>query len=176
LKKKAEKPEALALGYHQCEWTANGLRCQYPGTTSHNLSTDPDRNTSRGPWFCRAHAAMPDGHIGAQIVEASFKFRRAIPETEHDRKMLEDLKAWGLGQLAGETHHEWCMRMRDVALSKMPLQFHDPGLSWTQRLVEEARAGKKLQPIQEAMLLKALNLSRAELHELIWSAAEKVAS
>jgi hypothetical protein len=67
------------------------------------------------------------------------------------------------------------MRIRDVALSKLPLQFHDPGLSWTQRLVEEARAGKKLQPVQEAMLLKALNLSRAELQELIWSAADEAA-
>jgi hypothetical protein len=136
---------------------------------------------------------MPDGPIGAQIVEASFKFRRANPETEHDRKVLEDLKAWGLGQLAGETHHDWCMRMRDVAMSMQPVKLtgkrdpkqhsidkrhvdigaRDAGSEWTQLLVEQARIGKKLHPVQEAMLLKALNLSRAELQELIWSAPDE---
>jgi hypothetical protein len=50
-----------------------------------------------------------------------------------------------------------------------PCNFSDPGLSWTQRLIEEARAGKKLLPIQEALLLKALNLTYAQLQELIWS-------
>lgn len=52
----------------QCSWLANSERCNYPGAHSHNT-------TGGGPWYCGVHDTCKDPILGAQIVEASRKYR-----------------------------------------------------------------------------------------------------
>ena len=67
----------------QCSWMAGGERCNYPGAHSHNT-------TGGGPWYCGAHDNCGNPLLGAEIVEASRKYRPVNSLV----KLQEEMQEW----------------------------------------------------------------------------------
>lgn len=72
-------------GVSDCAWIANGERCHYPGTTSHNT-------VGMGPWYCRFHAMQDiSQHYGEQVVRESRNYRQ-LTMKERDAMHLARVK------------------------------------------------------------------------------------
>lgn len=100
---------ANPLGYTQCDWEADGMRCQYPGTIS------PSTN---GPNYCRLHFGCDDPVFGATVAEASrdYVHRSSRETTKRDIERLNaEARAWcaenGFARADGESREEWVKRL-----------------------------------------------------------------
>jgi hypothetical protein len=67
----APKGKSHPLGYPQCSWESDGMRCRYPGSMTSSTQSDSDTK-----WFCSSHFGCIDPRGGASIVEASRDYKR----------------------------------------------------------------------------------------------------
>jgi len=97
------------LGYSQCDWESDGLRCRYPGSMSTNLACT-------GPWYCQPHYSCRDPIFGAQIVQASLDYQHPTQE-ELDAEARARAEAYcrsvGMLKRDGESSESYTRRRKE---------------------------------------------------------------
>jgi hypothetical protein len=66
----APKGKFHPLGYPQCAWEADGMRCKFPGSMTSSTQADDSCK-----WFCSAHFNCLDPRAGGAVVQASQDYR-----------------------------------------------------------------------------------------------------
>lgn len=97
------------LGYSQCDWEADGLRCRYPGSMSTNLACT-------GPWYCQPHYSCRDPLFGAQIVQASMDYKHPTEDeivAETRRRQHAYCASIGMLRKDGESPESYAVRRKN---------------------------------------------------------------
>lgn len=123
------------LGYRQCDWESNHLRCRYPGTIS-------TATNGQGPFYCRYHFGCDSATYGEQVVQASQDY-------EHMSKAERTAEATAAARAnSGGT-----------ALRKVPIvRTAGGGTQWAHRIMDRIAAGETLPPIIERFAREALGM------------------
>lgn len=122
-----------ALGYPQCDWESEGLRCRYPGAIS-------SATNGEGSRYCRLHYGCDSASYGEQVVQASQDYEHMT-----SAEKLEEANA---------AAREFC---GGKVIRKVPqVRAARPGVEWARNIVARIEAGESLPPIFEKFAREAL--------------------
>ena len=145
------KAVGYPLGYRQCDWRSNNLRCKYPGTISRGVQGDQ-------PWYCSLHYECEGGLFGDQIVTASQEYRHWTAVEREDALQAEAVKF--CADMGLETVTDMRQYVRKIT-SEIAKRMTGPGnTAWATKIMDRLGNGEKVGFRSEELARDALGLPR----------------
>jgi len=148
----ATRAPGYTLGYRQCDYSADGLCCRYPGTT-----TD-DTKTGAGPWYCLFHYERSYPSFLAEVVRASQSYQQQTRQQVLEQHQVQAVAYCHERQL--DTVAQQIQSIKTLLLAMRAKMGSKVNTTWATVALDRLAKGEQVQLIVEEKANAALGVKR----------------